>query len=119
KAPTNMVWILGRTYCTGTPQDYEAVHALMDQYKLVPLSSYGKPYTPPAGKVDPGIDTKTAVRDQVNGLDTGAYFALLAKLMKDNPPAAADAPIVAKMARIGLAPGRDFDASKLDPDVAK
>lgn len=53
KSPTDMVWILGRTYCTGTPEDYKAVHALQDQYKLVPLSAYGKPYTPPAGTVDP------------------------------------------------------------------
>ncbi len=47
KSPTNLVWILGRTYCTGTPEDYKAVHALQDQYTLVPLSAYGKPYTPP------------------------------------------------------------------------
>lgn len=59
KAPTNMVWILGRTYCTGTPEDYQACHAIMDQYKLVPLSSYGKPYTPAPGKVDPSVDPKT------------------------------------------------------------
>ena len=25
KSPTNMVWILGRTYYTGTPEDYKAV----------------------------------------------------------------------------------------------
>ena len=24
-SPTNMVWILGRTYCTGTPEDYKKV----------------------------------------------------------------------------------------------
>ena len=62
KSPTNLVWIIGRTYCTGTPADYEAVHALQDKYSLVPLSAYGKPYTPPKGKVDPNIDMKTAVR---------------------------------------------------------
>ena len=38
KSPTNMVWILGRIYCTGTPEDYKAVHELQDQCKLVPLS---------------------------------------------------------------------------------
>ena len=32
KSPTNMVWILGRTYCTGTPEDYKACHAIMDKY---------------------------------------------------------------------------------------
>ena len=33
--------------------------------------------------------------------------------MKTNPPAADDAPMVAKMAKIGLVPGQDFDPSKL------
>ena len=32
KSPTSMVWILGRTYCNGNPQDYKAVHAIQDQY---------------------------------------------------------------------------------------
>jgi hypothetical protein len=119
KAPTNMVWILGRTYCTGTPEDYKACHAIMDKYQLVPLSAYGKPYTPPVGKVDPAIDMKTAVRDQVHKMDAGEYFTLLAKLMKDNPPAAADATMMANLAKIGLMPGEDFDASKLPADAAK
>ena len=119
KAPTSMVWILGRIYCTGTPEDYKEVHALQDQCQLVPLSSYGKSYTPPPGTVDPSIDMKTAVRAQVNALDAKAYFTLLAQLMKTNPPAAADAPIVEKMAQIGLVPGKDFDASKFDAVAAK
>ena len=111
--------MLGRIYCTGTPEDYKAVHELQDQCKLVPLSSYGKSYTPPEGKVDPSIDMKTAVRDQVNQMDAQAYFTLLAQLMKTNPPTAADAPEVARFAKIGLVPGKDFDASKLNADFAK
>ena len=62
---------------------------------------------------------KTAVRDQVNALDAAAYFKLFAELLKTNPPAADDAPMVAKLAKIGIVPGQDFDASKLDPAVAK
>ena len=119
KSPTNMVWILGRTYCTGTPNDYKACHAVMDKYDLRPLSTYGKPYIPPAGKVDPAIDTKTVVREQVNKLDAGAYFKLLATLMKDNPPAKEDAPMVEKLAKIGIVPGQDFDISKVDAAIAK
>lgn len=119
KSPTSMVWILGRTYCTGTPEDYKAVHALQAKYKLVPLSAHGKDYTPPRGKVDPKIDMKTPVREQVNRLEAGAYFKLLAKLMKDNPPAKGDAPLIARMAKLGIVPGKDFDIEKLGPDVAK
>ncbi|MFO1023107.1 MAG: DUF1254 domain-containing protein, partial [Planctomycetales bacterium] len=119
KSPTNMVWILGRTYCTGTPEDYAAVHAIMDQYQLTPLSAYGKPYTPPAGRVNPSIDTKTPVRDQVHALDSITYFTLLAALMKQNPPAEADAPILEKLAKIGLVPGQEFDPLKLPNAAAK
>ena len=119
KSPTNMVWLLGRIYCTGTPEDYNAVHELQDQCQLVPLSAYGKSYTPPEGNVDPSIDMKTAVRDQVNRMDAQAYFTLLAQLMKTNPPAAADAPEIARFAKIGLVPGKDFDASKLNADFVK
>ena len=119
KSPTNIVWLIGRIYCTGTPEDYAAVHKIQDQLKLVPLSSYGKPYTPPQGHVDPSIDMKTPVRDQVNAMDAVAYFTLLAQLMKENPPTAADAPKVARFAKIGLVPGKDFDASKLDADFVK
>ena len=108
KSPTAIVWLLGRIYCTGTPEDYEAVHKLQDQISVVPLSSYGKPYTPPPGTVDPSIDMKTAVREQVNALSVDDYFNLLAKLMKDNPPAAADKPMVAKMAKLGIVPGQPF-----------
>lgn len=115
KSPTAMVWLLGRIYCTGTSEDYAAVHKLQDEISLVPLSAYGKPYTPPPGKVDPSIDMKTAVRDQVNALSADDYFDLLAKLLVNNPPAAADKPILEKMAKIGIVPGQSFDRSKLAP----
>ena len=39
RVPTNLALLGGRTY-TGGPDDYAAVHALQDQYKLVPLSSF-------------------------------------------------------------------------------
>ena len=119
KSPTAIVWVLGRIYCAGTPEDYTAVHKMQDEVSVVPLSAYGKPYTPPEGKVDPSIDMKTPVRDQVNALSSEAYFSLLATLMKDNPPAKADAPMVSKLARLGVVPGEAFDPSKLGEEGAK
>ena len=117
KSPTDIVWVLGRIYCTGTPDDYVAVHKMQDEISIVPLNAYGKSYTPPEGKVDPSIDMKTPVRDQVNALTAEAYFSLLATLLKDNPPTKADAPMVAKMAKLGIAPGKPFEFDKLDPAV--
>jgi hypothetical protein len=114
KSPTAIVWLLGRIYCTGTPEDYAEVHALQDAFKLQPLSTWGKDYAPPAGKVDPAIDMKTAVRDQVNHLSTSEFFTVLAELMKRNPPAAADAPALEPFKAIGLVPGQSFDGKTLD-----
>jgi hypothetical protein len=119
KSPTSIVWLLGRIYCTGTPEDYSAVHALQDEVKLYPLSAWGKSWTPPAGKVDPSIDMKTAVRAQVNAMDAVEYFTLFAQLLKRNPPAAADAPMVARLAEMGIVPGQDFDRSKFDAAYAR
>jgi len=118
KSPTSIVWLLGRIYCTGTPEDYKEVHQMQDEISIVPLSSYGKPYTPPAGKVNPKQDMKTAVREQVNALTATEYFDLLAQLLKDNPPATADKPMVANLAKLGIVAGQPFDGSKLGP-VAK
>lgn len=119
KSPTSLVWLLGRIYSSGTPEDYKAVHALQDQVSVVPLSAYGKPYTAPAGKVDATIDMKAGPRDQVNALDGAAYFKLFAQILKDNPPTADDAPMVEKLAKLGIVPGQDFDPAKLDAAVLK
>ena len=37
KSPTSIVWLLGRIYCSGTPEDYSAVHAMQDEVSIVPL----------------------------------------------------------------------------------
>ena len=42
---TRYMVILGRTYADGTEQDYKAVNALQAQYKITPLSAWGKPFT--------------------------------------------------------------------------
>ena len=112
-SPTSLVWILGRVYCTGTPEDYQAVHELQDRFSSVPLSAYDKPYMPPPGVVDGSFDTKKDVRKQVNDLSLEEFFTYLATLMKTNPPKPEDAPLVERMAEIGIVPGEDFDRSKL------
>jgi hypothetical protein len=118
KSPTNLVWILGRTQTNG-PADYAAVHAIQDGYKLVPLSSFNRPYTPPARVVDTSADTKTPPVEQLQQMSASTFFNALARLLKTNPPPESEAPILAKLASIGIVPGQPWDASKLDPDVAK
>lgn len=119
KSPTSIVWLLGRIYCTGTAEDYAEVHKLQDEVKLYPLSAWGKDWTPPKGKVDATIDMEAAVREQVNSMDAIEYFTLFAELLKRNPPTDADAPMVAKLAELGIVPGQDFDKAKFDPAFVK
>jgi hypothetical protein len=118
KSPTNMAWILGRTQTNG-PQDYAAVHAIQQKYSLVPLSKFGKPFTAPVGKVDALADTKAAPVEQLQRMTTSEFLNALARLMKANPPPAADAPVLSKLAQIGVIPGQPFDLVHLDPAVAK
>lgn len=118
KADSNKMLILGRTYADGTDADYKAVNALQAQLKITPLSAWGKPYTPKAPAVDPnpGFSMTAKPQDVILGMDASTYFNKLATLMcKDAPPAAADAPMLARMASIGIEPCKPFELSKLDP----
>ena len=106
KSPTNMVWIIGRTQTNG-PGDYAAVHAIQDGFKLVPLSSFGKPYTPPEGTVDPSVDMKTAPVDQLKAMSSETFFNRMAALLKSNPPPASEAPLLEKLEGDRHRPGRE------------
>jgi hypothetical protein len=119
KSPTNSVFIIGRVYADGTAEDYAAVNAAQKEFKLVPLSSYGQPYTPPAGTIDANAPSvKEKVRDIISKMDTQTYFNTMATSMAANPPVLPqDAAIVAEMAKIGLVPGQPFDLSKLPLDI--
>ena len=119
RSPTRFVWVNGQMQANG-PQDYDAVNVLQKQYKLTPLSAWGQPYSSPAEvPVAPGIDSKTPPAGQAQGMEAGAFFGRLARLMKDNPPAPADAPMVEKLNALGIKPGEDFDIAKIDLDTAK
>ena len=114
RADTNLVWMIGRMYCSGTPEDIDAVHVLQDQLKLVPLSQWGTDYVAPDGTVDPAVDMTTPPVDQVNAMDPVAFMDRLAHLMPANPPMPADAPLLARMADLGIVAGQPFDGSTLD-----
>ena len=118
QSPTNLVWLIGRTQTNGK-SDYAAVHAIQDKYRLVPLSAWGKPYQAPANvPVAADVDMKTPPPEQVARMDAATFFGRLNRLMQDNPPAAADAPALERFAKLGIAPGKPFDAAALDPAVA-
>ncbi|MFO1306047.1 MAG: DUF1214 domain-containing protein [Burkholderiales bacterium] len=117
---TRYMVILGRTYADGSEADYKAVNALQAQYKITPLSAWGKPYTPVAPAVDPnpGISMTDKPQAVILAMGTEGYFNWMSKRMCDAAPAAAaDAPALARFAKIGFEPCKPFSLSKLDPAV--
>ena len=119
RMPTNLVMIGGRTY-TANKDDYAAVHALQDQYKLVPLSAWGKAYSPPANvPLKPGVDSKTPVPTQVLAMSPEAFFSRLNALLVTNPPEPADPATMARIAKLGIAPGASFSMAAFSPEVRK
>src|SRR5580704_16158377 len=114
-APTNIVWLLGRTQTNGAP-DYENVHAFQRGMRMMPLSAYPDG----AQKLGSALAFGTAVGgtppDRVKAMEPGAFFAAFARAMKANPPHSADAPMVRDLPRLSIIPGEDFDASKLSSE---
>jgi hypothetical protein len=118
--PTRYMVILGRTYALDNKKDLDKVHALQAQYKVRPLSAYGKPFKFKAPPVDPnpGFSMTEAPQKAIAALGTTGYFNLMTKLMGTAaPPAPEDAPMLARMAKIGIVPGKPFDPSTLEPAV--
>jgi hypothetical protein len=92
------------------------VRAFQDGIKVMPLSAYGQPYTPPKHTVDPNQDM-SAPPDQVEQMDAETFFTLFTELMQDNPPHANDYPILDRMQRMGIEPGKPFTFADVSPEV--
>lgn len=115
-APTPYVWIIGRTKTDG-PKDYDAVHKIQAGFKLTPLSRWGKVPEKVTVKIDPSVDMKTPPKLQVDGLPAAQFFAYAAEILKLQPPHLTDQPIIARLKRIGIEPGKSFDIDKVAPAI--
>jgi len=115
-APTSHVWIIGRTKTDG-PHDYDAVREIQAGLKVTPLSEWGR--TPRAAEVktDPSVDMKTPPKKQVDAMTGDKYFVYAAELLKVNRPHLTDEPILARMKRLGIEPGKSFDIERLSLPV--
>lgn len=112
RSPTRFTDIVGRTQVNG-PADYDAVHKVQAGYKLTPLSAWGKgDYVPPKGNVDPSIDMKTPPPVQVDKMDAAAFFGRFAEILKDNPPALTDYPMIHRLERLGFKVGASFSLNE-------
>ena len=103
-APTNMVWLIGRTYA-GDQADLPAAQAYQRQLDLRPLSrlhdtSFQSIF------VGSGMLQKPTLYEVMKGLGPEAYFERFMTLTEANPPAPQDAPFIKNVLEpLGLTPG--------------
>jgi hypothetical protein len=97
KSPTNSVWIIGRILVKGE-SDLPNVLVLQKQFTLTPLSQYGKAAV--AVKNETLADFKKAVVSP-NAQDSLRFFEELRVALKNNPPTAEEAALMAVFDRIG------------------
>ncbi len=99
KAPTGLVWILGRIYCTGTPEDYKAVHALRQGFGRAAVR-LRQALHPGARHGQPGHRHEDRRARAGQCARCGSVLQAFAELLKTNPAAADDAQMVAKLAKM-------------------
>jgi hypothetical protein len=117
RSSTRYAWILVQM-SANSPADYPDIHALQDQLSITPLGAWGRPYAPPQTvAVDSHADLTATPFDQVRLMTGATFFSRLAKALTDNPPYADDSTMIERLKRLGVEPGRQFDPTKIDPDI--
>jgi hypothetical protein len=101
EAPTRWLWIIGRILVDG-PNDVPAVNALQDGFVVRTLGDWqaGKASSMPK-HFDPACDPKAP-------LSAEHFAAQVNRALRENPPPASDAALLARFASLGLGP--DVDA---------
>ncbi|MEU3010488.1 DUF1254 domain-containing protein [Nocardia asteroides] len=108
QSPTPHVWIIGRAQTNG-PADYAAVNAFQDDLDIVEIGPRA-PFEP-----DPGVDTTVEPLRLVDGLEPIDFFVRGAAALAQNPPHLTDFSQLARIAHLGIVPGRPFDATRFGP----
>lgn len=112
-SPSWLVFGIGRTGVSGDA-DMPALRKVQAGYKLTPLSVFiGKPAPAAAPKIDfpPFVDAKT--------VDAVTFIRYLNFLMQFHAFPAMEQPLLDRLARIGVGPGREFKADAFAPEVMK
>jgi hypothetical protein len=109
KSETDLIMTLGRTALDG-PSDVAQVVRIQEQYKLAPLSSFEHTTPPPAVE-----DVNFPVWDEVKAtsVDFIAYLNFILQFAQPTNPSETE--LMQRFAKIGIAPGKPFEAAKLDP----
>lgn len=120
RATSNQSWLIVRTQVEGL-KDFDNVHAIQDQYSLMPASMYGKAYVAPAGVVDADIKASPGPSPQANALNGEAFFAKAAEWFDKVPFPDADKAMGMEkvLEQVGIRRGKPYDYAALSSEQKK
>lgn len=110
-APTPYVWIIGRTQTNG-PGDYAAVNAVQDGFRLTAPHPVDR-VDPVEHGPDPAVDPDTEPLALVNQLTGVEFLTRACRILRAVPPHPTDFSVLARIADLGVVPGRPFDEERL------
>jgi hypothetical protein len=108
-APTPLVWVIGRI--EAGPGDEAAVGALQDGLRI------SAPDGVAATGEQPTVDLEREPLHYVDGLDAVSFFQLAAQALRVSPPHPTDFNVLARIAHVGIVPGRDFSPDDADAEL--
>jgi len=119
-ATSNQSWLIVRTQVEGL-HDLPNVHAVQDQYGLMPVSGYGKNYVQPTGTVNPKIPSSPGPSPQANALNGEQFFTKAAEWFNKVPfPDADKATGIEKvLSQVGIKYGQPYDYASLSAEQKK
>ncbi|MFF4342272.1 DUF1254 domain-containing protein [Kitasatospora sp. NPDC001540] len=103
-SPTPYAWVIGRIQTNG-PADYEKVRRIQD-------GLVAKALHPVEHRVDPTVDAVSDPLATVNGFGAVEFFTRAARALAVNPPHPTDFSVLARIAALGIVPGREFDPAR-------
>jgi hypothetical protein len=115
EAPNNNTWVIGRTQTNG-PKDYPVVHAIQDNYTLIPLSCWRK-YESQYKDAYAKKQLNVTPANQVADMNAAAFFQTMMRAMYMNPPRIEDPAAINKLTVLGLIPSKAFDFYNLSSSV--
>ncbi len=113
-SPTNTTWVVGRILVDGK-EDLPAAMVLQKRFTLTPLSQFGKPGTVTGNETLAGFGKSTPSPDAQGRLE---FFEELRVALKNNPPPAGEAALMAMFSQIGLLKNETPYGSDMDPATA-
>jgi hypothetical protein len=116
KAPTNLVWLIGRIQVNNKSDGERVVVPLQRQMKLTPLSTWMGKASDPVRPAEPSTSAGSP-NQIVESMPIDSFFNYMLRLMKRYPPPEADTPFLERVAGVGLKPGQRFDPTTYDTTV--